>query len=110
MPSFISPAYRGPLVIFALGVGFAVVGAVPLAVTMSIGARSSATIIGMGFIGFGFLLMLPSVFWCMMVRTHSLKTLRRRLKRGKSTEDAEQDGAEDDAAEQTPALRCVRDV
>jgi len=99
----ISPAYRGPLVIFAVGVGFAAVGAVPVAITLSLGARSSATIIGMGFVGFGFLLMLPGVFWCLMVRTHSFKTWRRRLRPGRTTDD---DGhGTDDDGEQTPALQ-----
>ena len=101
----ISPAYRGPLVIFAVGVGFAAVGAVPVAVTFSLGSRSSATIIGMGFVGFGFLLMLPGVFWCLMVRTHSFKTWRRRLRRGRTTDEDGQ-GTDDDG-EQTPALQLV---
>ena len=98
----ISPAYRGPLVIVAVGVGFAAVGAVPVAITFSLGTRSSSTIIGMGFIGFGFLLMLPGVFWCLMVRTHSFKVWRRRGR----TNDDEGHGTDDDG-EQTPALQSV---
>jgi len=99
----ISPAYRGPLVIFAVGVGFSAVGAVPVAITLSLGARSSATIIGMGFIGFGFLLMLPGVCWCLMVRTHSFKTWRRRLRRGRTNADDDARQATDE--EHTPALQ-----
>jgi len=103
----ISPAYRGPLVIFAVGVGFSAVGAVPVAITFSLGARSSATIIGMGFIGFGFLLMLPGVFWCLMVRTHSFKTWRRRLWRRRTNDDDDVGQATDDDEERTPALQSV---
>jgi len=103
---FISAAYRGPLVILALGVGFAAVGAVPVAVTISLGTRSSATIIGMGFVGFGCLLMLPGAFWCLMVRTHSFKTWRRRLHRGRTTDENHQ-RTDDDDDEDTPALQSV---
>lgn len=102
----ISPAYRGPLVIFAVGVGFAAVGAVPVAINFSLGTRSSATIIGMGFVGFGFLLMLPGIFWCLMVRTHSFKTWRRRLMRRGRTIDEDGQGTDDDG-ERTPALQLV---
>jgi len=108
MPPLISSAYRGPLVIVAVGVGFAAVGAVPVAVTFSLGTRSSATIIGMGFVGFGFLLMLPGAFWCLMVRTHSFKAWRRRLCRAR-TADADEQGTDDDG-EQTPALQSVSHV
>jgi len=102
----IASAYRGPLVIVAVGVGFAAVGAVPVAVTFSLGTRSSATIIGMGFVGFGFVLMLPGAFWCLMVRTHSFKTWRRRLRRGRTTDDDDGQGTDEDG-EQTPALQSV---
>lgn len=85
MPS-IGSAYRGPLVIIGLGSGFSVVGAVPVAITFSIGVRTSATIIGMGFVGFGFLLILPGLFWCLTVRAHSFKFWRRR-KRTPSEEE-----------------------
>jgi len=91
MPT-IASAYRGPLLIMGLGGGFSVVGAVPVAITFSIGNKSSATIIGMGFVGFGFLLILPGLFWCIMVRTHSFKFWRRR---GRKPEQIE---------EETPAL------
>ena len=71
--------YRGPLIVVGLGAGFAAVGAVPVAITFSMGVRSSATIIGMGFVGFGALLMTPGLVWCLVLRTqHGLRSLRRR--------------------------------
>ena len=104
----ISPAYRGPLVILALGVGFAAVGAVPVAVNFSLGReRSSATIIGSGFVGFGCLLMLPGAFWCLMVRTHSFKTWRRRLHGTSTDDDRRRSDVEDRDGEDTPALQSV---
>lgn len=111
MPS-IGSAYRGPLVIIGLGSGFSVVGAVPVAITFSIGVKTSATIIGMGFVGFGFLLILPGLFWCLMVRTHSFKAIWRRKRRSanvsktrKRQDDEEEE--DDDEEEETPALKSV---
>ena len=70
----ISSDYRGPLVVVAVGAGFLLVGAVPVAVTYSIGVRtSSAKIIGMGFVGFGLLLMLPGLCWCVWVRVQAFR-------------------------------------
>lgn len=116
MPS-ISSAYRGPLIIMGLGGGFSVVGAVPVAITISIGVKTSATVIGMGFVAFGFLLMLPGFFWCIMVKTHSFKVCwkccrakskqnhsrhknDRRQKWGRTGEDDDEELEE----EETPAL------
>ena len=72
MPAVVSSDYRGPLVVVGVGAGFLLVGAVPVAVTYSIGVRTSAKIIGMGFVGFGLLLMLPGLCWCVWVRVHAL--------------------------------------
>jgi len=69
----ISSDYRGPLVVVAVGAGFLLVGAVPVAVTFSIGVRTSAKIIGMGFVGFGLLLMLPGLCWCVWVRVQAFR-------------------------------------
>ena len=83
MPTMLS-GYRGPLVVVGLGAGFAAVGAVPVAITFSIGVRTSATIIGMGFVGFGILLMTPGLIWCLVVWTQrGLRTWMR--KRNKNT-------------------------
>jgi len=68
-----SSDYRGPLVVVAVGAGFLLVGAVPVAVTFSIGVRTSAKIIGMGFMGFGLLLMLPGLCWCFWVRVNAFR-------------------------------------
>jgi len=68
MPKMLA-GYRGPLVVVGLGAGFAAVGAVPVVITFSIGVRTSATIIGMGFVGFGILLMTPGLIWCLVVWT-----------------------------------------
>ncbi|ESO10029.1 hypothetical protein HELRODRAFT_167866 [Helobdella robusta] len=106
-----------------LGGGFSVVGAVPVAITVSFGVRTSATIIGMGFVGFGFLLMLPGLFWCIVVRTHSFKICcfccrkkkeggingkgdgpRKRKRRKKWGEDEDEDDDEFGEQEDTPAL------
>ena len=85
-------AYRGPAVIIGAGVSFALVGVVPLAITLGLGIKSSATIIGVGFIGFGIMLMLPGICWCLVVK-HSRSTWWRKDK---------QPG---DDNVQTPALR-----
>ena len=69
----ISSDYRGPLVVVAVGAGFLLVGAVPVAVTFSTGVRTSAKIIGMGFVGFGLLLMLPGLCWCVWVRVQAFR-------------------------------------
>jgi len=68
-----SSDYRGPLIVVAVGAGFLLVGAVPVAVTYSIGVRTSAKIIGMGFVGFGLLLMLPGLCWCVWVRVNAFR-------------------------------------
>lgn len=112
MPS-IGSAYRGPLVIIGLGSGFSVVGAVPVAITFSIGVKTSATIIGMGFVGFGFLLILPGLFWSLMVRTHSFKFWRRKrrssvLSKGHKRHEDDDDGEEEEEVEEeTPAFKSV---
>ena len=58
MPS-LAAAYKGPAVIVGVGGSFALVGMVPVAATLGLGIKSSATIIGVGFMGFGFLLIIP---------------------------------------------------
>ena len=88
-----------------------------MAITISIGVKTSATVIGMGFVAFGFLLMLPGFFWCIMVKTHSFKVCwkccrpkskqnhsrhknDRRQKWGRTVEDDDEELEE----EETPAL------
>lgn len=67
--------HLGPLIIIAVGIGFAVVGAIPVAVNYSIGVNNSSTIIGVGFIGFGLLLMVPGLCWCVVLRLAGLKNV-----------------------------------
>lgn len=55
-----------PLVFIGVGGSLAVVGSVPLVVTLSLGVNSSATIIGVGFVGFGFLIIVPGLCWCIV--------------------------------------------
>ena len=86
-------AYRGPATVIGAGVSFALVGIVPLAITLGLDVKSSATIIGVGFIGFGIMLMLPGICWCLVVQ-HSRSTWWRREKQP------------EDENLQTPALRC----
>jgi hypothetical protein len=74
-------SYRGPLIAIALGIGFVLVGAVPVAVTFSINAKGSATIIGVGFIGFGLLLILPGIGWCLVRRASRLHCCRSHAER-----------------------------
>ncbi|ELT99997.1 hypothetical protein CAPTEDRAFT_227467 [Capitella teleta] len=78
------PSLRGPAVVLGLGGGFALMGALPVAITMGIGIKSSATIIGMGFIGFGLLLIVPGVCWCFVVHHHTYRSWmrKRRMQRG----------------------------
>lgn len=70
-------SYCGPLVTIAVGVGFMLVGAVPVAVTYAVGPpSSSATIIGVGFVGFGLLVVLPGVAWCFVRRLSAFRCCR----------------------------------
>jgi len=55
-----------PLVFIGVGGSLAVVGSVPLVITLSLGVNSSATIIGVGFVGFGFLIIVPGLCWCLV--------------------------------------------
>jgi len=61
-------SYKGPLIAIGIGVGFVIVGAVPVAITFALNAKGSATIIGVGFIGFGLLVVLPGICWCIVRR------------------------------------------
>lgn len=67
--------HLGPLIIISVGIGFALVGAIPVAVNFAIGANNSSTIIGVGFIGFGLLLMVPGLCWCVVLRLAGLKSV-----------------------------------
>jgi len=69
-------SYCGPLITIAVGVGFMLVGAVPVAVTYSVDAHGSATIIGAGFVGFGLLVVLPGLAWCLVRRVSALHCCR----------------------------------
>jgi hypothetical protein len=66
-------SYRGPLIAIALGIGFVLVGAVPVTVTFCINSKGSSTIIGVGFMGFGLLLILPGIIWCLVRRASSMR-------------------------------------
>lgn len=66
-------SYRGPLIAIGIGVGFMIVGSVPVAITFALNAKNSATIIGVGFIGFGLLVLLPGVCWCIVRRLATLR-------------------------------------
>lgn len=65
--------YSGPLIVIGMGIGFMAVGSLPVIVTITLGNKTSATIIGVGFIGFGLLLVLPGVIWCIVRRTLALQ-------------------------------------
>jgi len=65
-------SFKGPLIVIAIGIGFMVIGSLPVAITIALGTKNSATIIGVGFIGFGLLLVLPGIIWCLVRRTLSL--------------------------------------
>lgn len=65
--------HRGPLIVVVVGMGFGVVGAIPVAVNSAVGATNSGTIIGVGFIGFGLLLIVPGLIWCVVQRLVMLK-------------------------------------
>jgi len=70
-------SYCGPLITIAVGVGFMLVGAVPVAVTYSVDTHSSvATIIGVGFVGFGLVVLLPGVAWCVVRRVSAFRCCR----------------------------------
>ena len=69
-------SYCGPLITIGVGVGFMLVGAVPVAAAYAArsasasaaSSSSSATIIGVGFVGFGALVVLPGLAWCIVRR------------------------------------------
>lgn len=80
-------SYRCPLIVVGVGAGFILVGSIPVAVTFAMNSQSSAKIIGMGFVGFGILLLVPGLFWCVVVRAlHGFKRWRRRSVRGRQQE------------------------
>ena len=81
--------YRGPLIVIAIGIGFVAVGSVPVAITFAIKARNSATIIGVGFMGFGLLLVLPGVMWCIVRRILSFRCCSRKTRLRSDTEEIE---------------------
>lgn len=90
-------AYRGPLIVVCLGVGFIAVGAIPFTVTFCRGIRNSTTIIGVGFIGFGLLLVLPGLLWCLVRRLTAIRCCtERKLLRPLPTDD-----------EQTPSFKNI---
>lgn len=105
MPA-IASAYRGPLLAIGLGSGFSLVGAVPVAVTFSVGMSTSATIIGMGFVGFGFLLIIPGLVWCVRVRLNRFGFLRRKRRPRDRNRGGEEEEEEEEA---TPALNKASD-
>lgn len=74
-------SYKGPLIAIGIGVGFMVVGAVPVAVTFAMNSRGSATIIGVGFIGFGLLVVLPGICWCVVRRVTSFRCCQSKQER-----------------------------
>lgn len=74
-------SYKGPLIAIGIGVGFMVVGAVPVAITFGLHAKGSATIIGMGFIGFGLLVVLPGVCWCVVRRITAFRCCQSKQER-----------------------------
>ncbi|KAK2150798.1 hypothetical protein LSH36_388g00009 [Paralvinella palmiformis] len=88
-------AYRGPAIVMVVGCSFGMLGAIPVSITMALGIRTSATIIGMGFVGFGMMLLLPGCCWCIIVHHNKYSTLRRRPRLGSSFK----------GQEETPALR-----
>ncbi len=89
----LAPAYRGPAAVIGVGSSFAFVGSVPVAVTLGLGMKTSATVIGVGFMGFGILLILPGIFWCLTVQRRKSTWWRSRREAGQ------------DDSMQTPALR-----
>ena len=89
------PAYRGPAAVMGVGAAFAIVGTLPVAVTLAMGVRTTATVIGVGFMGFGVMLILPGLCWCIAVN-------RRRGRWWRGGRDQE---GQEDALSPTPALR-----
>jgi hypothetical protein len=99
MPMSLS-GFRGPLAVIGAGVGFAAIGSVPVAITFSLGVRTPATMIGMGFVGFGLLLMTPGIVWCVVVGVsrvltrHSLKLWKQRRRSNNLNSTAAADGVD----------------
>lgn len=79
----IPSSYRGPALLMGAGCGFAALGGIPVAVTMLAGNRGAITIIGMGFVGFGMMLILPGLCWCILVNRRKYAFWRKR-KRSKN--------------------------
>lgn len=87
-PGSIPESLEAPLVIIGVGGSLAVVGTVPVVITLSLGINTSATIIGVGFIGFGVLIILPGVCWCMLSHLYRYRFWRRTVSRSGEQEEA----------------------
>ena len=88
--------YCGPLITIAVGIGFMLVGALPVAVTYATNAHNSAMIIGAGFVGFGLLVVLPGLAWCLVRRVSALRCCRFKQHRFRQPDDdyiADDEGA-----------------
>ena len=60
-------AYRCPAVLVGVGACFSIIGVIPMAAALALETKTSATVIGLGFIAFGLMLVLPGVCWCILV-------------------------------------------
>lgn len=65
--SFCPGAIKGPAILTGVGLCFALLGLVPFLITMVTKNKNSATLIGLGFMGFGALLLIPGLCWCIVV-------------------------------------------
>lgn len=83
-----SESFEAPLVIIGVGGSLAVVGTVPVVITLSLGINTSATIIGVGFIGFGVLIFLPGMCWCIVSHIYNYRFWRRAQSRSAEQEEA----------------------
>lgn len=59
-------AIKCPAILTGIGCCFALLGLVPFLITMAT-HKNSATLIGLGFMGFGALLLIPGLCWCAVV-------------------------------------------
>lgn len=90
-------AIKGPAILTGLGCCFTLLGCVPFIFTM-VTHKNSATLIGLGFMGFGALLLVPGLCWCVVV--YAQRRVYRPWKRRRFSRRSQ---------EETPALRADDD-
>ena len=110
MPVRLPPAYRGPGAVMGVGSAFVIVGSLPVGITLALDIKNSATVIGVGFIGFGMMLILPGLCWCIAVSRRAVVRRGRWWLTGRDEEGHDADALTRDTltSSQTPNFHSSR--